>query len=134
MKCAQMRSFFWSVFPAFGLKTERYELCLRIQSECGKIRTRENSVFGHFSRSVTVFRKYLLLKRFFYWKSSCLKEVPALKKYVFWIITYSEELVLQKYLFSRGSWSEKVPRSQVTATGLEKTTRKPALNHLAKIG
>ena len=27
---------------------------VRIQSECGKIRTRKNSVFGHFSRSVNV--------------------------------------------------------------------------------
>ena len=38
-------------FPAFGLNTERYEVFLRIQSECGKIGTRNNSVFGHFSRS-----------------------------------------------------------------------------------
>ena len=37
-------------FPAFGLNTERYGLSLRIQSECGKIRTRKNSVVGHFSR------------------------------------------------------------------------------------
>ena len=33
---------FWSVFfphfPAFGLNTERYEISLRIQSECGKTR------------------------------------------------------------------------------------------------
>ena len=33
---------FWSVFfpdfPTFGLNTERYEVSLRIQSECGKIR------------------------------------------------------------------------------------------------
>ena len=35
-------------FPAFGLNTERYEVSLRIQSECGKIRTRKKSVFGHF--------------------------------------------------------------------------------------
>ena len=28
------------------------EVSLRIQSECGKVRTRKNSVFGHFSRSV----------------------------------------------------------------------------------
>ena len=34
-------------FPVFGLNTERYEVSLRIQSECGKIRTRNNSVFGH---------------------------------------------------------------------------------------
>ena len=39
-------------FPAFGLNTKRYFVSLRIQSEWGKIRTRENSVFGHFSRSV----------------------------------------------------------------------------------
>ena len=38
-------------FPAFGLNTERYSVSLHIQSECGKIRTRKNSVFGHFSRS-----------------------------------------------------------------------------------
>ena len=41
-------------FPVFGLYTERFE--------CGKIRTRKNSVFGHFSRSVTVhFHLYLNL-------------------------------------------------------------------------
>ena len=39
-------------FPAFGLNTERYEVSLRIQSECGKIRARNYSVFGHFLRSV----------------------------------------------------------------------------------
>ena len=27
-------------FPAFGLNTERYGVSLRIQSECGKMRTR----------------------------------------------------------------------------------------------
>ena len=39
-------------FLVFALKTERYGLSLRIQSEYRKIRTRNNSVFGHFSRSV----------------------------------------------------------------------------------
>ena len=39
-------------FPVFGLNTERYEVSLRIQAECGKIRTRKDSLFGHFSRSV----------------------------------------------------------------------------------
>ena len=38
VKGVQIRSFCWSVFS-------------RIQSECGEIRTRKNSVFGHFSRS-----------------------------------------------------------------------------------
>ena len=37
-------------FPVFGLNTEIYFVNIRIQSEFGKIRTRDNSVFGHFSR------------------------------------------------------------------------------------
>ena len=39
-------------FPVFGLNTEIYGINFRIQSEYRKIRTRNNSVFGHFSRSV----------------------------------------------------------------------------------
>ena len=39
-------------FPEFGLSTERHGVYLRIQSECGKIRTRKTSKFGHSSRSV----------------------------------------------------------------------------------
>ena len=49
-KCPYLE-LFWPVFPAFGLNTERYRVflriwteyglnTLRIQSECGKIRTR----------------------------------------------------------------------------------------------
>ena len=38
-------------FPVFGLNTEIYGVNLRIQSEYREIRTRKNSVFGHFSRS-----------------------------------------------------------------------------------
>ena len=38
-------------FPVFGLNTERYGRSLRIQSEYRKIRIRNNSVFGHFSRN-----------------------------------------------------------------------------------
>ena len=38
MKSVQTRSFFWSVFSC-------------IQSEYRKIRTRKNSIYGHFSRS-----------------------------------------------------------------------------------
>ena len=39
-------------FRAFGMNTERYFVSLRIQSECGKIQTRKNFVFGRFSHSV----------------------------------------------------------------------------------
>ena len=53
VKCVQIRSFFWSVFS-------------RIRSEYGKIRTRKNSVFGHFSRSGgTWFLAYTLYTSWF---------------------------------------------------------------------
>ena len=38
-------------FLVFGLNMEIYFINLRIQSECRKIRTRKNAVFGHFLRS-----------------------------------------------------------------------------------
>ena len=40
-------------FPAFGLNTERHGVSLHIQAKCEKIRTRKNTVFGHFSRRVS---------------------------------------------------------------------------------
>ena len=46
MKSAHIRSFFWSVFSRIHTGVS-----LRIQSKCGKIRTRKNSVLGHFSCS-----------------------------------------------------------------------------------
>ena len=51
-------------FPAFGLNTERYFVSLLIQSECGKIRTRNNSVFGHFSSNDTLFYTTTLSRLF----------------------------------------------------------------------
>ena len=41
-------------FPAFGLNMEIHSANLRVQSEYRKTRARNNSVFGHFSRSETV--------------------------------------------------------------------------------
>ena len=38
-------------FPVFGLSTKIYPVNLRIQSEYRKVRSRNNSVFRHFSRS-----------------------------------------------------------------------------------
>ena len=48
-----IRSYSGPYFPVFGLNTERYRLSLRIQSECRKLRTRQqtNSEYRHFSRS-----------------------------------------------------------------------------------
>ena len=58
----QIRSYFWSVFSRirteYGPEITPYlntiHASLRIQSECGKIMTRNNSVFGHFSRNVII--------------------------------------------------------------------------------
>ena len=42
-------------FPVFRQNTEIYGVNLCIQSECRKIRTRKNSIFGYFSRSICSF-------------------------------------------------------------------------------
>ena len=40
VKSVRVQGYSGQHFPAFGLNTERYRVSLRIQSECGKIRTR----------------------------------------------------------------------------------------------
>ena len=40
VKSVPIRNYSGPYFPAFGLNTEIFEVSLRIQSECGKIRTR----------------------------------------------------------------------------------------------
>ena len=52
VKSVQIRSFFWSIFSRIRTGHGDFLVNLRIQSECRKILTRKNSVFGHFSRSV----------------------------------------------------------------------------------
>ena len=64
VKCVQIRKFFWSVFSRIRMNTMNVFLSLRIQSKCGKIRTRKNSVFGQFSRSVI---KYIIKMRMLFW-------------------------------------------------------------------
>ena len=51
-KCPNKEFFSGSYLPVLGLDTEIYSVDIRIQSDYRKIRTRKNSVFGHFSRSV----------------------------------------------------------------------------------
>ena len=50
VKSAKYGVFSGPFLPTFGLNTK--SLSLRIQAECGKIRTTKNSVSRHFSRSV----------------------------------------------------------------------------------
>ena len=57
-KSVQIRGYFWSVFS----RIQFYFVSLRIQFKCGKIQTRNNSVFGHFSRSVCNFKKIQMNK------------------------------------------------------------------------
>ena len=47
--------------------------------------------YAELSEKVTVFMKYLLVKKVFFWKSNCSEDVPAAKNYMFWIITHSGE-------------------------------------------
>ena len=42
-------------FAVFGLNTERYGVSLHIQFKFRKIRSRYDSVFGHFSRSASIY-------------------------------------------------------------------------------
>ena len=66
-------------FPVFGLNTKIYSVNLRIQSKYNKIRTRENSVFGYFSSSASIYIKNICrFKKFVsatlsYWSSASLK-------------------------------------------------------------
>ena len=77
-KCVQIRSFFWSVFSRIraecGEILRIFPLSLRIQSQCGKIRTIKNSLFGHFSRSApSNFSKqiFVLNKNSQIWDQNC---------------------------------------------------------------
>ena len=54
LKSAQYGVFSGRDFPVLGLNTKIYSVNLRIQSKYREIRTRKNSVFGHFSRSETL--------------------------------------------------------------------------------
>ena len=53
-KVSKYGVFSCTYFSLFGLNTEIYSVILRIQFKYSRIRTRKNSVFGHFSRSGTV--------------------------------------------------------------------------------
>ena len=48
VKSVRIRSYSGLYFPAFGLNRERYRVSLRIQSECGKLRTRITPNTGTF--------------------------------------------------------------------------------------
>ena len=52
VKVSKYGVFYGPYFPVLGLNTEIYRVNLRIQARYGKLRTRKNSVFEHFSPSL----------------------------------------------------------------------------------
>ena len=56
VKNVRIRSYSGPYFPAFGLNTDRYGVSLRVQSECGKMRTRitpNTDIFHSVTRTST---------------------------------------------------------------------------------
>ena len=72
VKSVQIRSYFWSVFSC--IRTEYGDL----RSKYRKIRTRNNSVFGHFSRSVRS-TQYGDGDRYFY-QDTIYRQLPTKQK------------------------------------------------------
>ena len=102
VKCVQKRSFFSSVFSR--IRTE-YGVSLCIQSECGKIRTRKNSVFGHFSRSVRLpnLTKYSLsINKEAIWRNQAL--INFKKLILDFIYLFFNSVYFSKKLFFRRWW------------------------------
>ena len=81
--------------------TEIYRVILRIQSEYGKLRTRKNSIFEHFSRSVS-YRIPIITQRSQKWYFMYL--IGFLKRYFFsmdtnWTVWFVWNLVSFKHKF-----------------------------------
>ena len=88
-------------FPAFGLKTERYEVSFRIQSESGKIRTKNNPVFGHFH---AVWAKQLFDRL---WTASAIRKDKHIESQKHWhIVSVTNWYVqnLHKFLIHEKNW------------------------------
>ena len=93
---SKYRVFSGPYFPAFGLNTERYSVSLRIQSECGKIRTRKNSVFGHFSRSAPYSNlRVLFLKLLYLIRKLCVVSLTYFLKYILHVKRHIKRLPSQ---------------------------------------
>ena len=76
------------------VKVSKYRVSLRIYSKCRKIRTRKNSVFGHFSQSVT-------------FSSSTNQTLEKVVKYSRVFIVYFEQLLHLLPCFYYLLWTRK---------------------------
>ena len=61
LKSVRIRSYSGPHFPAFGLNTEKYGVSLRIQSKCGKVRTKITPNTYTFYAVVGVFRTSVII-------------------------------------------------------------------------
>ena len=90
-KVPKYRVFSAPYFPVFGLNTETYSVNRRIQSEYRKIRTKKNSVFGYFSRSVHI--KNL--------KKAQLQVLQSVRQWVLnikhYLVTFTEKILNGKF-------------------------------------
>ena len=79
IKSVRIRSYSGPYFSVFGLNTERHEVSLRIQSECGKMRTRitPNTNTFHAACLIHVQR---LMKFVLYF--SVIQSMPQSPKYI----------------------------------------------------
>ena len=62
VKSARIQSYSGPHFPAFGLNTDRYEVSIRIQSDCRKIRTRITPYTANFHALVITQIKQIKMK------------------------------------------------------------------------
>ena len=65
--CMKSGNFSGPYFPVFGLNAEIYGVNLRIQSKYKKIRTRKNSIFGHFHVVIVLITRLIPLQTLILW-------------------------------------------------------------------
>ena len=109
-------------FPVFGLNTEIYEVNLCIESEYRKIRTRDNHVSGHFSRSVRCRSCYQALR-----ENLHLLHPNTIKSYLGTLDTpgnITDCLITMAAVFNKLSGKEKYCKFLV-----DKTQVKPKVRH-----
>ena len=106
-------------FPVFGLNTEIYSVNLRIQSEYRKIRTRNNSAFGHFSRS----DKYTILEKI---NATRLRNQTKLKRIKKLDTSYRQKfwVLWPKFYFWKGDWALSLPNFQILLISPEAVTQR----------
>ena len=105
VKSVWKRSYFWSVFSYIWTEYGDSRNNLRIQSEYRKIRTGNNSVFGHFSRSRTL-HLYMIKIRHGY-------QIHRLQNYLK-IVYVDKKLALRKTLHKKWNFPLRISSVNVT--------------------